>query len=375
LELSHIKKILKEFTTETATTINFDEFLVLLSAYEETMMTRQQRMSEVWATLLSKRTSISGSDEHMSPAELTALLSVPAAPELALSPEQIKDVVDDLCSDSPGRPPAAVVSFRTFLNRCAFHKLGWIQPLPFMEDLGYVPCGELALRVMTISDLTQYGRTKLRGVKNVSFQSIDPLIVVRLGNSVIKSTVATNSRAPIWHKLMRVPWRAPSSNLYQVHQWLLQMRLHIDLFDYQQIGVVPHIEWVAGGSIPLSQALRSTLMSSLYMLHLFPSHYTDKPVEISLQVHCRATERRPLFEILPIPDEWWWTNNSSEQRKLAMDHQASSGTSPNHRSNAALLSSGALESALGGDIMEKKSALLYTHRLFTACRLSFRHRQ
>jgi hypothetical protein len=80
---------------------------------------------------------------------------------------------------------------------------------------------------------------------------------------------------------LQVTVELPGSSLVDIQRYIESQRLHFDLYDYQTGGVVPHIEWLAGGAIQLETALRSTLTPVLYTITLSSPHVGDIIDEIN----------------------------------------------------------------------------------------------
>ena len=250
-----------------------------------------------------------------------------------------------------------------FISLIASNGLAWAKPraLKPSQRLVNQPSGLLHFRVCAVSNLKHWGRTKRRPKKDllsqatmhglgallsprrpvmsaagsnagsepaldgtatehpalddmpadevVDYHCMDPMVLIRCGDQSVRTTVQRAQLSPEWGAELTMNFTLPSGlSLIETQRYIEAQRVYVDLFDYQTCGVVPHLEWIAGTSLPLSSVLRCSLSPLVYRLHL-RAPAPSPPISIDLNARCNLTVESPVVEYFLPPEQSWLSSD------------------------------------------------------------------
>jgi hypothetical protein len=292
----------------------FEDTLTLLAQYHKSMPQKQLELRKALDTLALQAESPLG----FSLKELKTMLTTDLHDGTALTDREVDEILDDLAEDNSADFRVAHLNFE---RSVAMNRLSWPKPLPQLTNLEKPVSGSLRMRILSVSDLSHYGRCKRRGTQGVAFRTVDPMLTISCDDQIVYTTVLSHAFTPKWDQVsLRLPFDAPSDSLLETQRWIESNKLTFSLYDYQMGGVVPHIEWLASGSIPFSHALKSSIVAKVIPVTLHASHPAPI-VTIQISLQCTSTECNPIVELFTQPEDIWLSGAFLYRHALFKDLQ------------------------------------------------------
>ena len=241
-----IRKLICQYDKTREGSLDFEDFLVLLADYQVTCESMDGMLESFFEKVLTKLNC----EEGMPRQSLGWLLE--------LNGDLKTKDIDDLCGEFYQVYGQKLKTER--LLNILKSKTVWVDNPPMDRlKIGKV---RITIQINKASNLDLLSKVKLRD-NQISLESLDCSLTVSLGRKFKHTTVELGNLSPCWNFPLEFAVVFPSFEIAEAQAWIEGQAIHFHLFDNEVNGLVPHVEWLAHGSIPLSSIMYEP-SSSIY---------------------------------------------------------------------------------------------------------------
>eukprot|EP01135_Chromosphaera_perkinsii_P005549 Nk52_evm98s352 gene=Nk52_evmTU98s352 len=254
LAVTAVKKLIYRYDRSRDGFLDFEDFLELLADYEVTCEQMEKMVANAFETTFAK---LCPGEEGISRQVFGHILQ--------MNSDFKYREVDEVCTDAFPQY-GSKMKCEKFFEVMKAHTT-WIKNPP----IDRIKIGKVTIRIKVnkARNLEIFSRVKCRE-HLIALKSIDAALSISIAGNSQKSTVEIGNLSPYWNHTVEFNVIFPTYDISEAQAWIEGQSICFRLFDNEVNGVVPHLDWLAHGSIPLDSVMYepSSSMYSLLKLRL-----------------------------------------------------------------------------------------------------------